>query len=52
LTAGACIFLSHFEVSGLVERQHEEMEGAAQRRLSETGRAANARTLRSNLPDL
>jgi hypothetical protein len=34
------------------QRQHEEMEGAAQRRLSETGRAANARTLRSNLPDL
>ena len=32
------------------QRQHDEMEGAAQRRLSETGRAANARSLRLDLP--
>src|ERR1700730_1836029 len=32
------------------QRQHDEMEGAAQRRLSEKGRAAVARPLRPDLP--
>jgi hypothetical protein len=31
------------------QRQHDEMEGAAQRRLPQAGRASNARSLRSDL---